>query len=157
MKGIVFAEFLDMVDANFGETVTEEIIAESDLPSGGVYTAVGTYDHAEIVTLVMGLSGKTGLPVPDLVRAFGQHLLTRFAALYPDFFETGGDVLAFLERVDGYIHGEVRKLYPTATLPKLVTERTGAGDLVITYRSDRRMGDLAEGLITGAIAHFGER
>lgn len=155
MKGVIFTEFLQMVDDVFSPETTEQIIQESDLPSGGSYTAVGTYDHAEIVALATNLSKATKTPVPDLTKAFGRHLLTRFADLYPEFFSDIPDALTFIEQVDGFIHVEVRKLYPDAAVPQIETERIGQNRLVVTYRSDRHLGDVAEGLIQGAIDHFG--
>lgn len=155
MKGIVFTEFLEMVDDKFGAVVTEKIVEASDLPSGGAYTSVGTYDHSEIVALVMQLSAESGLEVPFLIHTFGEHLLGRFYVLFPDFFADINDVATFLSRVDGYIHVEVRKLYPDATLPEITTEWLDEERFELTYQSDRMMGDLAEGLIAGAISHFG--
>ena len=32
--------------------IADKIIVESDLPSGGAYTTVGTYDHEELLTLL---------------------------------------------------------------------------------------------------------
>ena len=52
MKGIVFTEFLEMVEQRFSPEIADRLIDESDLPSGGIYTAVGTYEHTEIVTYV---------------------------------------------------------------------------------------------------------
>lgn len=153
MKGVVFTEFIEMSEDQFGFDIVDRVIKKSELPSHGIYTAVGTYDHSEIVTLVTNLSDESGLSVTDLVQTFGRHLLARFAEMFPDFFDVA-DVLEFLEHVDGYIHGEVRKLYPDATLPKITTERESDHSLIVTYQSDRHMGDLAEGLIHGAIAHF---
>lgn len=155
MKGVVFTIFLEMVDDVFGIETTEKIISDSDLPSGGAYTSVGTYDHGEIVSLVTNLSSSTGIAVPVLIKTFGEHLLGEFHRLYPDFFAEVDDVLSFLEYVDGYIHVEVLKLYPDAKLPKIETRRLSCGSLELIYKSDRMMGDLAEGLIGGAISHFG--
>lgn len=155
MKGVIFTLLLDMVEDSFGPQVTENIISASNLPSGGAYTAVGTYDHAEIVSLVTNLSKETDIAVPDLIRVFGKHLLGQFYRLYPDFFTDIDDVLVFLEQVDSYIHCEVLKLYPDAKLPKIETTRLNNEELELIYKSDRMMGDLAEGLITGAIEHFG--
>ena len=59
MKGIVFTEFLDMVEKEFGYEVVDHIIEQSDLESRGIYTAVGTYHHSEIVQLLTRLSMKT--------------------------------------------------------------------------------------------------
>ena len=52
MKGIVFTEFLEMVEDRFSLDMVDDLIDDCDLPSGGVYTAVGTYSHEEIVALV---------------------------------------------------------------------------------------------------------
>lgn len=155
MKGIVFTEFMDMVDEVFGVEITEEIIEKSDLPSGGAYTSVGTYPHSEIVSLVTSLGAVTGHPVPDLIRAFGKHMLSRFHGLFPEFFAEVTDVTSFLAQVDNHIHVEVRKLYPDADLPSLETTRLPDGGLEMIYKSNRMMGDLAEGLISGALDHFG--
>lgn len=44
MKGVVFTEFLSMLDKIFDHIFIENLIEEERLPSGGVYTSVGTYD-----------------------------------------------------------------------------------------------------------------
>ena len=51
---------------------------------------------------------------------------------------------------------EVRKLYPDAQLPQFDCTRSADG-LQMLYSSPRHFGDLAEGLIRGAIAHFGDQ
>ena len=45
MKGLVFTEFLELVDEQFSFETCEQIIEMSDLPSGGIYTSVGTTSH----------------------------------------------------------------------------------------------------------------
>jgi hypothetical protein len=157
MKGIVFTEFLEMVESKFSYEITENIIEAADLPSGGVYTAVGTYDHAEIVALVTHLSKATNIAVPDLLKAFGHHLFFRFVAGFPQFFEGISSSQDFMERVDNYIHVEVRKLYPEAQLPSLEYEKPSPGVLKVTYRSNRPFADLADGLIAGCVEHFGDK
>lgn len=156
MKGIVFTEFLEMVDDQFSPQITEQIIERSDLPSGGAYTAVGTYDHAEIVELVTHLSAHTGLEVPALVQAFGTHLFGRFVEGFPHFFEDATDGFSFLESVEGYIHVEVRKLYPDAAMPSLTCTRPRPDTLVMVYESERGLADVAHGLIVGCFKHFQE-
>lgn len=155
MKGIVFTEFLEMVEAKWSLDVTDAIIARSAVPSGGAYTAVGTYPHEEIVSLVVALSAETGLAVPDLIRAFGGHLFHRFTQLYPRFFEGVTSSFQLLSGIEDIIHAEVRKLYPDAELPGFEVE-SGPGALTLTYRSRRHFADLAEGLIRGCVSHYGE-
>jgi hypothetical protein len=154
MKGIVFTEFLEMVEQKFQPEMVDTIIDRSRLPSGGAYTSVGTYDHREIVELVGQLSAVTGSPVPDLVRTFGRHLFGRFTQLFPQYFEGIGSALEFLPKVHDYIHVEVLKLYPDAELPSFECHPEGRGGMVMIYRSSHPFPDLAEGLILGCVEHF---
>jgi hypothetical protein len=156
MKGIVFTEFLEMVEDHFGDAAVERIIEEATLPSGAAYTSVGTYDHRELVQLVKRLSVATGIGVSELVCVFGRHLFSRFVDSYPHFFEGVDSAFDFLESIEKHIHVEVRKLYPDAELPTFACHTRGPGHLEILYRSTRPFGDLAEGLIMGCIEYFGE-
>lgn len=155
MKGIVFTEFLEMVEERFSLETADQIIEESDLPSGGAYTSVGTYDHREMVRLVSALSRHTGIAVPDLLKAFGEHLFGRFHEGYPHFFEGVTSALDFLKTIENVIHVEVLKLYPDAELPRFDCVSEEPGRLVLIYRSARHLEDLAEGLMVGCGRHFG--
>ena len=156
MKGVVFTEFLEMVEDRFSPDMADEIIEECELPSGGVYTAVGTYDHEEMLCLVARLAVKTGSTAPELVCGFGEYLFSRFHAVHPQFSQGIDSSFAFLQRIEDYIHVEVRKLYPEAELPSFECGVPGPGSLRLTYRSRRPFAILAEGLIRGCIKHFGE-
>ena len=157
MKGIVFTEFLEMVEEKFSPDLADRVVEEAELASGGVYTSVGTYDHEEMLKLVSCLSKETKISSPDLMRVFGEHLFNRFAILYPSYFKNMNSSFEFLQKIDGYIHVEVRKLYPEAELPKFKYDATRPGCLRLTYESTRPFAPLAEGLIRGCVAHFGEK
>ncbi len=154
MKGMVFTEFLDMVDARWGGAMVDEVISGAALPNDGAYTSVGSYDHRELVRMVVGLSQATSVPAPALIHAFGEYLFGRFSISFPDFFAGAANAFDFLAGIDSYIHVEVRKLYPEAELPRFQCERPNADELVMLYASPRCFGDLAEGLIHGCVAHF---
>ncbi|MBK1832020.1 heme NO-binding domain-containing protein [Verrucomicrobiaceae bacterium R5-34] len=155
MKGIVFTEFLNMVEEAHGLDMVDTIIEKSDLASGGAYTAVGTYPHSEIVSLVVNLSQETSTEVSDLLKAFGQYMFHGLARAYPQFVEQSSDPLDFLEQVETYIHVEVRKLYPDAELPTFQCSRpNGPNELHMVYHSIRHMEDVCEGLIKGSLEHF---
>ncbi len=157
MKGLVFTEFADLVEAKFGLAMLDEIIEETAPACGGAWTAVGTYEASELVAMVGALAKRSGAPAPELVRAFGQHLLHRFADHYPEFFAPHRSVFAFLRNVESYIHVEVLKLYPDAQLPRFLYESAAPDRLVMVYRSRHAFADLALGLIEGAVVHFRER
>ncbi len=155
MKGVIFTNFLEMVDDVFSPEVTEQIIEKADVPSGASYTSVGAYDHGEILALVTQLSEITGENVPTLVRAFGKYLFHALGKAHPEYVKDVENTFQLLHRVHNHIHVEVRKLYPDAELPTIACEEDEAG-LTVTYHSDRPFADVAEGLIAGCIDHFGE-
>jgi hypothetical protein len=156
MKGIVFTEFLEMVEAKFSPELADRIIERAELASGGIYTAVGTYDHREMVKLVSCLSKETGVDASELLRSFGSYMFGRFYVLFPKYFEGIDSSFAFLQRIEDYIHVEVRKLYPEAELPSFRSVLSQPGRMTLTYRSTRPFAPLAEGLIRGCVAHYRE-
>ena len=67
MKGIVFTEFLDLVEEKFGLEMVDRIISSSELESEGVYTSVGTYSFSEMLQLLQHLSENTGISIDNLL------------------------------------------------------------------------------------------
>lgn len=155
MKGIVFREFIDMVENEFSFEIADAIIAASDLSTAGAYTSVGTYPHTEMVSLVVNLSKETGLPVPALLNHFGRHLFKRFTIIHPNYVNNYQSAFQLLQQLDGNIHVEVKKLYYDAELPSFTYEELPEGGMHFDYTSSRGLADFAQGLIEGCIAHFG--
>lgn len=153
MKGIVFTEFMEMVEKEFGIQMVDSITRHQDLETGGAYTAVGNYSHHELLCMVGQLSAKTSLSHEDLVFVFGKYLFNSFVKHYPQFFEGEFKVLNWLEGIEEVIHSEVRKLYPEACPPRFRCERRSVDELVMFYESDKPFSKLAEGLILGCIEY----
>ncbi|MFK7807625.1 MAG: heme NO-binding domain-containing protein [Saprospiraceae bacterium] len=156
MKGIVFTEFLEMVEDKFGYEVTEKMISSADLPSKGAYTAVGTYDHSEMYSMIGELHKSTEIPVPALMHTYGLHLFGALAKAYAPMLSNLSSAFEMLQSVDQYIHVEVRKLYPDAELPHFEIQHIDDNKMVMIYTSERRMSDIASGLIEGCLAHYNE-
>ncbi len=156
MKGIVFTEFLEMVEEKFGFEIADSIIEKSNLKSGGSYTSVGTYPHEEMVQLLTHLSEESGLQAADLLETFGLYLFGRFAELYGVFFENKTNSFDFLSGIENYIHVEVKKLYPDAQLPRIDAHKIDEKRMELTYYSTRKLASLAHGLMNGCFQHFKE-
>ena len=156
MKGIVFTEFSEMVENQFGLAYWDELITSCNLPSKGIYTSIGTYEHSELVQLVVTLSKQKQIPLNELLEQFGTYLFNSFTVLYPNFFNEVDSLLDFLESVEDYIHVEVFKLYPDAELPKFSCQRLDSHTLIMLYQSDKAMANLAVGLINGAMSFYKE-
>jgi len=156
MKGIVFTELMDMVEDAFGEELMEDVLDDCTLESGGAYTAVGTYDHTELLQIVTALSKHSDIPVRDLIHKYGHHLFFRFHDLMPQFFDAPDNVFEFLESVHDTIHVEVKKLYPDAALPSFETTRESDAKLIMIYKSKCPFADFAYGLMQGCIDFYKE-
>ena len=157
MKGIIFTEFLEMVEDKFGYEAVDHIITESKDPEDGAYTAVNTYDHQQLVNLVLALHKKSGIPLRDLLMTYGRHLFGQLARSYEHFLEGVTDPFDLLIDIELLIHTQVRKLYPEANPPRFNGERIDEDTMRLTYRSHRSMGDVAEGLMHGCADYFDER
>lgn len=153
MKGIVFTEFLEMVEAKFGYEMVDKIIEESSSPNNGAYTAVGTYPHHELLGLLDQLSKASAMEKSALLHAFGTYMFNSFKNGYPGFFEGFNHAFDFLMTVDGHIHKEVLKLYPDAELPSFEVSYKGL-EMRLIYSSYRRLSDFALGLIEASMNHF---
>jgi hypothetical protein len=156
MKGIVFTEFLEMVESKFGYGIVDEIISEANLPNNGSYTAIGTYPYQEMRSLIMLLHAKTKIDVETLLKIFGSHMFDVFKKGYASFFDKHSNAFDFFESIENHIHVEVKKLYPDSELPRFDTQRLSESTIKMTYHSERKMSALAEGLIASTLEHYNQ-
>lgn len=157
MKGLVFTEFLEMVETKFGYDVLDRLTSLPSLKSHGAYTSVGNYPHGEMLKMLDELHDAVDLPHRELIMAFAEWLFTTFLKVHPEFFQRVSGSFDFLYGIETVIHSEVRRLYPDARLPDFVCERRTESELIMDYSSWRPFADLAEGLIRASSAHFGEK
>lgn len=156
MKGVVFTEFLEMVEKEFGVVVLDKLITETPEASQEGYTAVGTYSYQEFVALLVNLSKETNISIDELTKAFGSYLFSYFLNRYAHMLSDIGSTFELLDQLESYIHVEVRKLYSDAELPYFETISMDKTHMVLHYKSKRRMASFAEGLINAAAKHFNE-
>lgn len=156
MKGIVFTELIEMVEAKWGLAMVDYMLQPEGLNSKGVYTAVGTYDDQEIGMILGRLSEKSELSIPALQKHFGKYIFSSFADGYKDMLSGMHSTFDLLSRLDDFIHPSVQRLYPDASLPGFEVKERDENRMVLHYRSKRKMPDFADGLILAAGEHFGE-
>ena len=156
MKGIVFTEFLELVEEKFGFSMVDKIIDNSDLPSGGIYTSIGTYSFSEMLQLVTNLSEETNIPVDDLLLVYGEHFFNVVETSYVGLLETYNDPIEMLSSIENHIHVEVRKIYPDAELPTFEVLSKDADSLKMKYTSSRAMHHFGLGLMNKTFDYFNQ-
>lgn len=154
MKGIVFTEFLDLVEDKFGLEMVDKIISQSNLESGGAYTSVGTYSFSEMLQLVTNLSGNTGISTDDLLLVYAEHFFSVIETSYPGLLATYKDPIEMLASIEDHIHIEVQKIYPDAELPTFIVEEKTENSIIMVYKSSRAMHHFGLGLMNKTFEHF---
>ena len=149
MKGIIFCEF--------AEFVGQELPGAEQRLGGASYSPLAGYPDDALLSLVAEVSEATGVPSAEILRRFGMRLFRSFATLYPVFVEGVESALDLLGGIETHVHGEVKKLYADADFPRFDVSAAGPGRLEMVYRSHRPLADLAEGMIRGCVAWFGDR
>lgn len=154
MKGIIFTVFLEMVESRFGLEVVDQVLESNHLPSGGVYTSVGTYDFVEMLRLLRSLSENVQIPEESLLHAFGNYLFQALIDHYPEVVADFSNPMDLLAGIEDHIHTQVLKLYPNAELPTIRILEHKPHSMTLLYESSRGLYRLAHGLIESAFAHF---
>lgn len=155
MKGIVFNVLQEIVTETAGEEVWDSVVERSGV--GGAYTALGTYDDAELLDISTVLAADVGLELPDAFRWVGERAMPHFFERYPQLFDHAG-TLSLVLALNRIIHPEVYKIYPGAEPPTFVYDIIDENSHVrMEYQSRRHMCTFAEGLVLGAAAHYREQ
>jgi hypothetical protein len=156
MKGIIFTEFMTLVEDKFGLKVLDEVLEGAE--DEGVYTTVGSYDHRNLVKLIIELSNISGIPGTQLQEVFGESV---FINLYKTIPNQAGlkecqSTFQFIRHVEDYIHVEVKKLYPEAKPPSFEFLSESETQMTFDYKSARCMSHVCLGLVKGCANHFNE-
>ncbi|MFD2726342.1 heme NO-binding domain-containing protein [Hyunsoonleella rubra] len=145
MKGIIFTEFLDLVEEKFGLEMVDKIINQSELESEGIYTSVGTYEFSEMLQLISHLSENTDISVDDLLMVYAEHLFAALIKTHPNLVSHYQDPMDLVASIENHIHVEVKKIYPDAQLPTFDLEERTETKMVMVYKSDRALYMLGKG------------
>ena len=73
MKGMLFTALLELIEVEFGSDVLDSVLDDVKPASGGIYTSVGTYDHTELVAMLVSLSKQTKVSLTNLTKTFGMY------------------------------------------------------------------------------------
>ncbi|GAD89356.1 MULTISPECIES: heme NO-binding domain-containing protein [Vibrio] len=157
MKGIIFTEFLELVENHFGLEVLDQVLEMSK--DEGIYTSVGSYDHKDLVTLIVNLSKTSDIPAAHLQEVFGESVFKKLLATMPPAAALAHSTnsFEFIRHVEDYIHVEVKKLYPDAVPPSFEFISETETELILNYKSARCMSHVCLGLIKGCANHFGQQ
>jgi len=156
MQGIIFNALAEFVEKTADMETWNDILDESHVPSGGVYTSGGTYDDEEITTLAVMICNKLNIELEQGLTAFGKFLFSYLVERGPVEIKDYPDTQTMLKELDSVVHSEVRRIHPDAYTPFFEYIETDAKTGELMYRSNRRLCVVAEGLLQGAAEYYGQ-
>lgn len=154
MKGIIFSEFLELVEETFGLEVCQDMLDENE--DEGLYTSAGTYDHKALVNLIISLSKLTNISIEDLQMVYGKWVFSSLLKSMPGLELKSTTTFEFINQVEHYIHIEVKKLYEDAKPPQFIFISESESEMVLDYISARCFSHVCFGLIEGCADYYNE-
>lgn len=111
-------------------------------------SAVASYNDEATQELIQDVAAAMGMPLDEALERIGRHGAKILAADMPGAFDRHDNVHAFLNELESVIHSAVRS---EGSMPPITEWRDG----ILVYRSERRLGPLAMGLLRGVVDHYG--
>lgn len=148
MKGVIFNSVAEAVIEFGGEQLWDDLLEKAGLT--GVYTSLGSYDDAELLTLVKVAADALGKTIEETTEFVGELVFPHLSGRHRNLIANHTSTVSLLCELNDVIHPEVLKLYPDAAVPDFQTLLVDGNHLQLLYRSDRQLPALAAGLIRGA-------
>jgi hypothetical protein len=156
VHGIILSELHKFVVGQHGPDTWRHVSQRAAL-SEETFTPLEIYPDECLVRLLAAVEVVTNVSPYALLESFGEHLSPRLLALYQVLLAPEWRTLDVIEHAEKTVHRVVRLRDPGATPPRLRTERTSSGEVVLTYDSPRRLCPLARGIACGIAGHYGEK
>ena len=154
MRGLLFTDFVDMIESRYSLALADEVLSVAGLTAGGAYTTVGVYEFREFALLVDRVVERVQHSRAEILVEFGRFHFHKLRRLYPHLMTGVNDTFALLDRADHPIHTTVTSVHAGAEVPQLLFERLSATQARLEYRSPRGLAHIAEGIVLEAAAHY---
>ena len=150
MKGVIFNVVQEVVEDAFGIEFWDDAVDRAGID--GSFTSLGSYDDADMIALVGAIAELGGVSRNDVLVLAGRNGFGGLASRHAELLAGLSGWRDVLDRLDGIIHPEVRKIYPDADVPSFDANRLdsqGSDVVLLEYASKRHLCGLAEGLVLG--------
>ncbi|WP_105169898.1 heme NO-binding domain-containing protein [Pseudoalteromonas sp. T1lg23B] len=153
MKGIIFRGLEELVVQAYDISVWEKLL-EKHAPEDRVYVSAKNYPDEELFALAQEVALVVDKPLSDILRTFGEFLFAYLTQKHSEILLQFKDFSSLIMGIDTVIHAEVAKLYHEPNLPQIRCEKINENNILMFYRSNRKLCFCAEGLINGAAAFY---
>lgn len=156
MHGSILKGLKDFVVQTYDHETWQAICDEADVPRT-MYVPVSNYPDEYLFSLVEAAVDLSGEETSDLLRAFGEFLVSELVNTYGIHVDEEWTGLELVENVEEYIHRGLRaNNISDFDPPALDARRVDDAMVVVEYSSDRGLCDVAMGLIEGIGDEYGD-
>ena len=155
MKGIIFSVLQEYAEKRHGDRGREAFRSATGLAAP---LATSDYPDEKAVAAVGVLAELSGKKPEEVLADFGRYFVAESPMVektYAPYFRGAKDARDFLLKMDS-VHVQATKTLPGAAPPRFEYEDRGS-ELVMIYRSKRKLCALLKGLIEGAGLRYGGR
>ncbi len=155
MHGIVFSQLRKYVETKQGSGAWSTLLKHAQLENRA-YLSVSEYPDAEMEALVSAAATISGQPATIVLEDFGVFIAPQLMNMYRHLISGEWKTLDVIEKTEKTIHDVVRVQTPGAKLPVLHAIRRSEDEVVLIYRSPRKLCAFAIGIARGVARHFNE-
>ncbi len=156
MLGFFFTELKQFVIQELSESAWIEVLGKVGLGSKDSYMNGLYYPDEDMMRIVVGVSNMTGMSIDQVLKEYGTFVGKDLFTAYKPLIDPSWKTLDFIENVEETIHQVVRARNRKASPPKLVCNRLTDREIVIDYRSERKLCRVAQGIALGVANHYNE-
>lgn len=156
MYGLIMNQFRQYVSNVLGSTAWEELTEAANIPTHSYFMGE-VYPDEHLFKLVLATSRRTGTPLPVLLEQFGMFIAPTLLRVYRPLLQPDWRTLEVIEHTEQAIHTVIRRRDPGATPPRVACERVTPAEVLVEYRSARRLCSVAKGIMQGIATEFGDR
>ncbi len=154
MKGIIFKVFEEYAETALGKEILAEVKGQCKLDRA-IFLATGSYPDEQLFSLVKATADIAGKSVDEILYECGRYAIKPLSGIYGPFFKVKS-AKEFLQKLDR-VHTAMTRTLPDARPPRFTYQEPSERELVMFYRSPRKLCTLAKGMIAGVADYFHEQ
>jgi hypothetical protein len=134
----------------------KELLGETGI-GDRLHVPIQEYPDSEAVALIEAAARRTGATVASTLDDFGAFLVPGLVQMFGNLINPQWKTLDLILNTEKSIHTVLRAVSPAAKPPSLECTRTADEEVVVVYRSPRKLCALAKGIARGVANHYGEK
>jgi hypothetical protein len=155
MHGVIVLELERYLTQELGRPGWEQVRQEAGV-SGRIIVPVDAYPDQEFSALLRAAAVRLHKSERLVLEEFGIFIAPSLIKTYRFLVKNEWTLLDVLSNVEQVMHAAVRRRTPFAEPPRLSIERRGSNEVLIVYRSPRKMCEFGRGVIEGLAQFFDE-